>query len=34
MGNLLKDSRHNVESSRKDFCFVHAHSSTNAKTEN
>ena len=32
MGNLLKD-RHNVESPRKDLCFVHAHLSTNAKTE-
>ena len=33
VGNLLKD-RHNVESPRKDLCFVHAHLSTNAKTEN
>ena len=30
MGNLLKD-RHNLDSPRKDLCFVHAHLSTNAK---
>ena len=33
VGNLLKD-RHNVEILRKDLCFVHAHLSTNAKSEN
>ena len=32
VGNLLK-GRCNVESPRRDLCFVHAHLSTNAKTE-
>ena len=33
VGNLLKD-RHNVERTRRDLCFVHAHLSTKAKIEN
>ena len=32
VGDLLED-RHNVESPRKDFCFVHAHLIKNAETE-